>query len=162
MSAIPLPFDSSTFRRTLGMFATGITVVTTRTQEGALFGLTVNSFNSVSLTPPLVVWCLNTSSAARAAFENSTHYAINVLAESQQGVSNLFAGKREDKFEQVAWEPGLDGAPLLAGCCAVLEVRNRRCWEEGDHLMFIGEVVRCERNEVAPLLYFNGAYHALK
>lgn len=162
MSAIPLPFDSTTFRRTLGMFATGITVITTRNREGKLFGLTVNSFNSVSLTPPLVVWSLNTSSGAREAFETSNHHAINVLAENQQAVSNLFAGRHEDRFGQVSWEPGLDGVPLLAGCCAVLEVRNRRHWEEGDHIMFIGEVVRCERSEAAPLLYFNGAYHALK
>lgn len=162
MSDIPLPFDTNTFRRTLGMFATGVGVVTVQDQTGHLYGLTINSFNSVSLHPPLIVWSLNSNSAAREAFETGDYHAINILAESQQNISNLFAGKREDKFDQVSWEPGLGNAPILPGCCAVLEVRNTKHWEEGDHIMFIGTVERCERAEVPPLLFFNGAYHTLR
>jgi len=162
MSDIPLPFDTTLFRRTLGMFATGVGVVTTQAPGGDLCGLTINSFNSVSLHPPLVVWSLNSNSTAREAFQSSAYHAINILSESQQNISNLFAGKREDKFAQLDWEPGLGGAPVLPDCCAVLEVRNTRHWEEGDHIMFIGTVERCDRSEAAPLLFFNGAYHALR
>jgi flavin reductase (DIM6/NTAB) family NADH-FMN oxidoreductase RutF len=162
MSSPALPFDSSTFRRTLGMFATGIAVVTTRAANGHLFGLTINSFNSVSLTPPLILWSLGVNSAAREAFENCEYYAINILSAEQESVSNLFSSKLADRFSQVSWEPGLGDAPVLAGCCAVFEVRNRSHQIEGDHLLFIGEVARCDRSEANPLLFFNGKYRQLK
>ncbi|KAF7599328.1 MAG: nitrilotriacetate monooxygenase [Candidatus Dactylopiibacterium carminicum] len=161
MSTPALAFDSTTFRRTLGMFATGITVITARASDGSLIGLTVNSFNSVSLDPPLIVWSLGNSSGARAALEQCEYYAVNVLAVDQQALSNLFASKVADRFADVLWEPGLGGAPLLAGCCAVFEVRNRQRIAGGDHQIFIGEVERCERSEREPLLYFNGAYRTL-
>lgn len=153
-----LPFDSSTFRRTLGMFATGITVITARARDGSLIGLTVNSFNSVSLTPPLVVWSLANTSTALAELEACEYYAINVLAADQEALSNLFASKAADRFANVAWEPGLGGAPVLAGCCAVFEVRNTLRHPGGDHVMFVGEVERCDRTERAPLIFFNGRY----
>jgi flavin reductase (DIM6/NTAB) family NADH-FMN oxidoreductase RutF len=162
MNAPALPFDSTTFRRTLGMFATGIAVITARATNGHLVGLTVNSFNSVSLNPPLIVWSLADTSSARATLETCEYYAVNVLSAGQEAVSNLFSSKFADRFSQVAWEPGLGGAPLLADCCAVFEVRNKIHRNEGDHLMFIGEVERCERSESDPLLFFNGKYRTLK
>ncbi|MDQ7988294.1 MAG: flavin reductase family protein [Candidatus Dactylopiibacterium sp.] len=156
-----LAFDSTTFRRTLGMFATGITVVTARAEDGSLVGLTVNSFNSVSLTPPLIVWSLAGNSTVRHVLESCSHYAINVLASDQEALSNLFASKAADRFAGVEWEPGLGGAPLLAGCCAVFEVRNKLRYPGGDHVIFIGDVERCDRSERTPLLFFNGRYARL-
>jgi len=161
MSTPDLPFDSNTFRRTLGMFATGITVITARASDGNLIGLTVNSFNSVSLTPPMVVWSLANTSTARAELEASPYYAINVLAADQENLSNLFASKAADRFAKVAWKPGLGGAPLLVGCSAVFEVRNALRHPGGDHVIFVGEVERCDRTERAPLIFFNGKYHQL-
>lgn len=161
MNTPALAFDSTTFRRTLGMFATGITVITARATDGTLIGLTVNSFNSVSLEPPLIVWSLTNTSAVREALENCEYYAVNILADDQENVSNLFAGKSANRFDKVSWEPGLGGAPVLAGCCAVLEVRNTLRHPGGDHVMFIGQVERCDRSEREPLMFFNGRYRRI-
>lgn len=161
MSTPALGFDSTTFRRTLGMFATGITVITAQARDGSLIGLTVNSFNSVSLDPPLIVWSLANSSTVREVLEGCEYYAVNVLAEDQEALSNLFASKAADRFAGVEWEPGLGGAPLLAGCCAAFEVRNTVRYPGGDHVIFIGQVERCDRSEREPLVFFNGRYRSL-
>lgn len=162
-TSIPaLPFDSTAFRRTMGMFATGITVVTARAHDGSLVGLTVNSFNSVSLVPPLIVWSLGNTSTAKEVLETCEYYAVNVLADDQEDLSNHFASKAADRFAGVAWEPGLGGAPVLAGCCAVFEVRNVQRYPGGDHVVFIGAVERCDRSEREPLLFFNGKYRRLQ
>lgn len=158
---LALAFDSTSFRRTLGMFATGITVVTARARNGSLIGLTVNSFNSVSLDPPLIVWSLANNSTARATLEECEYYAINVLARDQEAVSSLFASKEANRFNGVDWEPGLGGAPIIAGCCAVFEVRNTLRYPGGDHVVFIGHVERCDRTEDEPLVFFNGRYRSL-
>jgi len=154
-------FDTQAFRRTLGMFATGITVLTTRAADGSPVGLTVNSFNAVSLDPPLIVWSLSRHLAQREAFEHCTHYAVNVLAGDQEQLSRLFAGKLPSPFAGLEWHEGIDGVPLLPGCCAHFEVRNGVRHEGGDHLVFLSEVVRFERFEHEPLLYFAGAYRHL-
>lgn len=156
-----LSFDSTTFRRTLGMFATGIAIITARARNGEPIGLTVSSFNSVSLDPPLVVWSLSNSSTLREELENCSHYAINVLAADQEDLSNRFASRSGERFAGLDWEEGLGGAPLLPGCCAVFEVRNSQRLPGGDHVVFISEVVRCERGEQAPLVFFNGKYRQL-
>lgn len=161
MSTPALSFDSTTFRRTLGMFATGITVITAQAKDGSLIGLTVNSFNSVSLNPPLIVWSLANTSTVRSVLETCEYYAVNVLADDQEALSALFASKAADRFAGVDWEPGLGGAPLLAGCSAVFEVRNSQRHPGGDHLVFIGEVERCDRSEREPLVFFNGRYRRL-
>lgn len=161
MSTESLSFDSTTFRRTLGMFATGIAVVTARARDGKPIGLTISSFNSVSLEPPLIVWSLANNSTLREELENCSHYAVNVLAENQQDISNLFASKAEDRFANLTWEDGLGGAPVLEGCCAVFEVRNTQRYPGGDHVIFIGEVERCDKAEHAPLVFFSGKYRQL-
>ncbi|PLK50858.1 flavin reductase family protein [Uliginosibacterium sp. TH139] len=161
MTSPALAFDSSTFRRTLGMFATGITVITAQAKDGSLVGLTANSFNSVSLTPPMIVWSLGNNSGVREVLEHCEYYAVNVLADDQEALSNLFASKAADRFAGVDWEPGLGGAPVLAGCAAVFEVRNSLRYPGGDHVIFIGEVARCDRSEREPLLFFNGRYRKL-
>lgn len=153
-----IPFDTQAFRRALGMFATGITVMTTRAANGSPVGLTVNSFNAVSLDPPLIVWSLSRHLAQRPAFETCAHYAVNVLAADQEIYSRLFASKSADPFAALQYDEGIDGVPLLRGCCAHFEVRNGVRHEGGDHLLFLSEVFRFERFARDPLLYFGGSY----
>lgn len=163
-SSLPVfddPHDAQAFRRALGLFATGITVVTARAADGSPVGLTVNSFNSVSLDPPLVVWSLSAHLPQRAELENCSHYAINVLAADQEWLSRRFASRQGARFEGLDWTPGATGAPLLEDCCAYFEVRNTIRHPGGDHLLFVGEVERCARSEREPLLYFGGRYRQL-
>ncbi len=156
------PFDSRELRDTLGRFATGVTVVTALAPNGMAIGLTVSSFNSVSLEPPLILWSLSADSPNREAFEAAHYYAVNVLAAAQADVSNQFAARLADKFEGVDWRPGVGGAPLLSGCCAWFEVKNTQRVAGGDHLIFIGEVVGIDRDPSrAPLLFHDGRYRLL-
>lgn len=152
---------SRRFRNALGMFATGITVVTMRTPEGEPIGLTVNSFNSVSLDPPLVVWSLANDLPSRPLFEACEYYAINVLADDQMALSARFASRAGDKFAGLDFEDGVAGVPLLLGCCARFECRNTVRHDGGDHVVFISEVVSFDREEREPLLYYAGAYRRL-
>jgi flavin reductase (DIM6/NTAB) family NADH-FMN oxidoreductase RutF len=152
---------SRRFRDALGMFATGITVVTSRTPAGEPIGLTVNSFNSVSLDPPLIVWSLSNDLPNRPLFEACEYYVINVLAEDQADLSQRFAGRMGDKFAGLEIEHGPDGVPLLKGCCARFVCRNTVRHAGGDHVVFISEVVGFDRDERAPLLYFGGSYRRL-
>lgn len=149
------------FRNALGMFATGITVVTMRTPTGELIGLTVNSFNSVSLDPPLVVWSLSNNLPSLKLFEECEYYAINVLAADQEAVSQRFASRMGDRFAGLGFDHGLGGAPLLHGCCARFECRNTTRHAGGDHVVFISEVVRFDRTPSEPLIYFGGSYRHL-
>lgn len=153
-------FSRQEFRSALGMFATGVTIVTARTASGDLVGLTANSFNSVSLDPPLVLWSLSRSAASMVALSTGSHYAINILAADQKELAERFAGKREDRWAGVAFSDGLCGAPLLAGATASFECFNRSRYEEGDHVIFVGEVERCvHRPGVSPLLYHGGKFY---
>ena len=153
-------FSRQEFRSALGMFATGVTIVTARTADGDLVGLTANSFNSVSLEPPLVLWSLSRSAASMVALSTGSHYAINILAADQKELAERFAGKREDRWEGVEFTDGLSGAPLLAGAAATFECFNRSRYEEGDHVIFVGEVEFCEqRPGVSPLLFHGGKFY---
>ena len=127
--AQPPTFSAQEFRAALGMFATGVTIVTARTGEGRLIGLTANSFNSVSLTPPLVLWSLSRAAASMAVFSAGSHYAINVLAADQKQLAERFAMKGADRWNGVTFDPGAGGAPLLHGAAATLECFNRRRYE---------------------------------
>jgi flavin reductase (DIM6/NTAB) family NADH-FMN oxidoreductase RutF len=151
-------FDTRDFRRSLGKFATGITVITTRTAEGQPIGFTANSFASASLEPPLVTWNLARSSANIGHFERCSHYAVNVLSHDQMALSIHFAKPSGDKFALIGYEEGAGGAPLLAGCCAWFECSNEVRYPGGDHLIFLGRVERFARAERAPLLYHGGHY----
>lgn len=142
------------------MFATGVTIVTARTPEGTLVGLTANSFNSVSLSPPLVLWSLSQAAGSMAALSSGSHYAINILAADQKALDERFASKREDRWKDVAFTEGASGAPLLSGAAASFECFNRSRYEEGDHVIFVGEVERCShRAGAAPLLYHGGKFY---
>ncbi len=153
-------FSKTEFRTALGMFATGVTIVTARTADGELVGLTANSFNSVSLDPPLVLWSLARAAASMPAFSTGSHYAINILAADQQHLALRFAAKGLDRFADVAFVEGVAGAPLLAGAAASFECFNRSRYEEGDHVIFVGEVERCtHRAGASPLLYHGGKFY---
>ena len=154
-SAPPTPhFTQSEFRQALAQFATGVTVVTACGPDGAVVGLTANSFNSVSLEPPLVLWSLALRSASMQVLRSCSHYAINVLGAEHEALARQFASKDINRFAGVAWHSGLAGAPLIAGAIAHFECRNRSRYAEGDHLIFVGEVERCShRSAAAPLVY---------
>lgn len=159
--AAPPNFSSPEFRQALGMFATGVTIVTARAADGTLVGLTANSFNSVSLSPPLVLWSLAQKAGSMAAFSRGAHYAINILAADQQALAMQFAAKDVDRYAGVDFQPGQNGAPLLAGAAAHFECFNRSQYEEGDHVIFVGEVERCShRAGASPLLYHGGKFYA--
>jgi len=142
------------------MFATGVTIVTARTAEGALVGLTANSFNSVSLDPPLVLWSLARAAASLPAFSTGSHYAIHILSSQQKALAQQFAARGLDRFANVEFEPGVSGAPLLVGAAATFECFNRSRYEEGDHVIFVGEVERCShRTGASPLLFHGGKFY---
>ena len=158
--AQPPGFSSSEFRASLGMFATGVTIVTARTANGELVGLTANSFNSVSLSPPLVLWSLSQAASSMAAFSTGLHYAINILAADQKELAERFASKRVDRWDSVAFTDGMAGAPLLSGAAATFECFNRSRYVEGDHVIFVGEVEHCQHQaNAAPLLYHGGKFY---
>ena len=157
--AQPPSFSSQEFRAALGMFATGVTIVTARTADGQVIGLTANSFNSVSLSPPLVLWSLARAAASLPVFSGGSHYAINVLAADQKQLAERFAKKGADRWEGVTFDQGAGGAPLLHGAAATFECFNRSRYEEGDHVIFVGEVERCtHRIGATPLLFHGGRY----
>ena len=159
LQARPPDFSALEFRASLGMFATGVTIVTARAASGELVGLTANSFNSVSLEPPLVLWSLSRAAGSMAAFSNGLHYAINVLAADQQDLALKFASRHTDRWAGVAFSDGVSGAPLLAGAVATFECFNRSQYAEGDHVIFVGEVERCgHRAEASPLIYHGGKF----
>ena len=158
--AQPPSFSTQEFRTALGMFATGVTIVTARTTGGQVIGLTANSFNSVSLDPPLVLWSLAQAAASLPAFRAGSHYAINVLANDQKTLAQRFALKGADRWAGVSFTEGMGGAPLLTGAAATFECFNRSRYDEGDHVIFVGEVERCSwRPGASPLLFHGGKFY---
>jgi 3-hydroxy-9,10-secoandrosta-1,3,5(10)-triene-9,17-dione monooxygenase reductase component len=152
------PIDTVQLRRALGSFVTGVTVVTTVTASGEPVGLTVNSFNAVSLSPPLVLWSLALSAASFGAFEHAPHFAVNVLAQDQRALAERFARTGSDKFTGIAWRAGNGGLPLLEGSVAHFVCRTAMRYPGGDHVILIGEVLEHEHSERAPLVYARGRY----
>ncbi len=152
------PNEPLTLRRALGAFVTGVTVVTTRTPAGEPVGLTVNSFNAVSLSPPLVLWSLALRAASFDAFVQAPQFVVNVLATDQVALSQRFASTGGDKFTGIGWRSSPDGMPLLDGIAASFVCRNAHRYPGGDHLIFVGEVLTFERSARAPLVYADGRY----
>lgn len=149
--------DPRQFRNALGAFATGVTVVTTRDGECDI-GLTANSFNSVSLDPPMVLWSLAKNANSLKAFTDNDHFAVHVLSDRQEALSNRFAKRGTDKFADLALERGHGGVPLLADCSARFECRTAYRYEGGDHVIFVGEVLTFEHFARPPLVYQSGSY----
>jgi flavin reductase (DIM6/NTAB) family NADH-FMN oxidoreductase RutF len=152
-------FDEKEFRRVLGQFATGVTIVTTRGKDGLPAGVTVNSFTSVSLKPPLVLWCLTRQSQSLSVFRKASHFAVNILAADQHALSRKFASGARDKFDGVEYEEGKAGVPLLKGVTARLICRKLRRLDGGDHDIFLGKVEEYSRTDGKPLVFHSGRYH---
>jgi flavin reductase (DIM6/NTAB) family NADH-FMN oxidoreductase RutF len=152
-------FSERDLRDALGRFATGVTVVTTMTPKGPL-GITANSFASLSLDPPLVLWSPARTSSRFAAFEAASHFAVHVLARDQQALAQHFA-RIGDGFERFGFTPGLGEAPLLEGAAARLECRHAAQFDGGDHLICVGEVLRLAHDDREPLVYHRGGYRGL-
>ena len=149
--------SSAEFRQALGQFATGVTVVTACDADGEPVGLTVSSFNSVSLQPPLVLWSLNRSSQAMPVFSGIARYAIHVLGAHQLALAERFAGPREQRWVGLSHGWSAAGVPLLEGCLARFECRHRSAHEEGDHVILVAQVERCHSADgLQPLLYHRG------
>ncbi len=153
-------FSERELRDALGEFATGVTVIATRTPDGGCTGFTANSFNSVSLDPPLVVWSLNRRASQLPAFERTACYSINVLTHAQQALAERFAEPRGNGFAGVAFRPGPGGAPLLDDCSAWFECRQHSVTPAGDHVLFIGEVLHLGRTHAgdAMLTFHRGRF----
>ncbi len=152
------PIDPREFRNALGTFATGVTIITASALDGKPYGLTCNSFASVSLNPPLVLWSLVLYSSSLGVFQNASHFAVNVLGTSQEALANKFARSSEDKFSGVEWKPGLGGAPLIRGCVASFQCRSVNRYYGGDHVIFLGAVEAYSYTGKEPLLFARGSY----
>src|ERR1700680_2780437 len=142
--------DPRDFRNALGTYATGVTIITAATADVKPYGLTCNSFASVSLNPPLVLWSLGMFSQGLGIFQNASHFAVNVLGASQQALRDKFAG--------VEWTPGLGNAPLLAESVANFQCRAAGRYYGGDHVIFLGAVEAYAYNRREPLLFAHGGY----
>jgi flavin reductase (DIM6/NTAB) family NADH-FMN oxidoreductase RutF len=156
-AAQPPKFDSLQFRYALSQFATGVTVITTRLEDGKFFGLTASSFNSLSLEPPLVLWSLARGASSMPLFTDNTHYVINVLSANQAALAERFAQRIDNRFDGVEFELSHTGLPIIKGVTAWFECHNRSRYPEGDHVIFVGEVERCDA-ESRPALVFHGSH----
>ena len=163
MNSIPLraesrQFSSSEFRRALSQFATGVTVITTHQADGSYLGLTANSFNSLSLDPPLVLWSLSSGASSMPVFTRNSHYVINVLAANQAHLAQQFSKRRENRFDGVEFTLSRTGQPILKGVTAWFECHNRSRYPEGDHVIFVGEVEHCETDPKPALIFHSGQF----
>jgi len=150
--------DTRHFRNALSQFATGVTVITTRLADGTFFGLTASSFNSVSLTPPLVLWSLDQGASSLPLFTGNSHYVINVLAGDQAALATRFARRIENRFQGIEFDLSHTGLPILKGVAAWFECHNRSRYPEGDHVIFVGEVERCDVSPRPALVFHAGQF----
>lgn len=161
--AEPLPLDQSSFRQVLGHFPTGVTVVTAMPDEGGPAGLAVGSFTSVSLDPPLVAFCPSRTSGSWPRIESTGGFCVNVLADDQEHVSRVFAGKAADKFQGLGWHPSPQGAPVLTDVLAWIDCRVEAVHEGGDHYVVLGRVTALGiEREGLPLVFFRGGYGSFR
>ena len=166
MSAVPVcgappEFDSKQFRQALSQFATGVTVITVRRPDGTFAGVTINSFNSVSLEPPLVLWSLAHTASSMGAFTASTGYVINVLSGDQIELAQRFAKPGDDRFSALPYSLSREGIPVLEGSVAWFECRHRSRYVEGDHMIFVGHVERCHSHPHRTLGFHRGRFIAI-
>ncbi len=151
--------DADEFRRTLGCFATGVAVVTTLDANGDRAGMTISSFNSVSMDPPLVLWSIANDAYSYDAFINAEYFAVNILTIAQQELSARFARRGQDKFDGLECHAGLHGSPILPDYAACFECRTEHCYEGGDHKIIVGRVLRLEDTDKDPLIFYRGHFH---
>jgi flavin reductase (DIM6/NTAB) family NADH-FMN oxidoreductase RutF len=158
-----MPIERNELRRVMGHFATGVTIITTRSVAGELHGLTANAFTSLSLEPPLLLVCVDKKAESYPAFEESKVFTVNILAEDQEALSRRFAvsGGGSKKFEGVAYHLGANGAPIIEETVAYIECSLHAAYDGGDHTIYLGEIQQAEITEGKPLLFFRGGYRAL-
>jgi flavin reductase (DIM6/NTAB) family NADH-FMN oxidoreductase RutF len=152
------PVDPRHFRDALSQFATGVTVITTRLDDGSFLGLTASSFNSVSLDPPLVLWSLAQRANSLPVFSGNSHYVVNILSAQQIDLADKFAQPAKDRFAGVEYTLSPTGLPILAGVAAWFECHNRSRYPEGDHVIFVGEVECCDVLPQEPLIFHGGRF----
>lgn len=152
------PIQSDLLRSILRRFAAGVTVITSLNEIDAPAGMTATAFSSVSLSPPMVLVCVNATARTRRAIEGHSAFGVNVLATGQEHIARQFASRISDKFEGVAWRRGVTGVPLLEGALATVECRVHHAVEAGTHIVYIGEVLGGSVGDGEPLLYYEGAY----
>jgi flavin reductase (DIM6/NTAB) family NADH-FMN oxidoreductase RutF len=152
------PIDPRDFRNALGTYGTGVTIITATAADGKPYGITCNSFASVSLNPPLVLWSLGVYSSSLTVFQNASHFTVHVLGTSQQALADKFARSSEDKFAGVEWAPGLGNAPVLAESVAHFQCRSVNRYYGGDHVIFLGAVEAYAYDAGQPLLFARGTY----
>jgi flavin reductase (DIM6/NTAB) family NADH-FMN oxidoreductase RutF len=146
------------FRRALGNFATGVTIVTAQSPSGEKVGVTASSFNSLSIDPPLILWSSMKESNSSGVFESATHFAVNILASDQVDMSNHFAHQQEDKFAGIEWEEGIGGVLLFSNCAGRFQCEAYDKFDGGDHWIFIGKVVAFDDFGRSPLCFHQGSY----
>ncbi|HEX8618512.1 MAG TPA: flavin reductase family protein [Thermoanaerobaculia bacterium] len=156
-----MSIDEAQFKLAMSHFASGVTIVTTE-HEGRPYGMTVASFASLSLHPPLVLVCIEKSVKTHDAIAGAGAFGVSILAQTQQAVSGKFASKRDDKFDGVSVRRGELNVPLIEGATCTLECRLHTQLSGGDHTIFVGEVVDAQTTEDAPLVYYRSAYRELK
>ncbi len=158
-----MPVDPADFRAVLGRWTTGVTVITAML-DGKPEGLTASSFTSLSLDPPLILFCLDRAASTFAALTQAESFAVNILAADQSQLSNRFASPDADRFADLEWTTWATGAPILPGCVASLDCRREALHDGGDHVIVIGRVMELAvRSDTAdPLVYFRGGYRALQ
>ncbi|WP_314955884.1 flavin reductase family protein [Bradyrhizobium cosmicum] len=150
--------DPRDFRNALGAYGTGVTIITATAADGKPYGITCNSFASVSLNPPLILWSLGIYSSSLTVFQNASHFTVHVLGTSQQALANKFAKPSEDKFAGIDWTPGLGNAPVLAESVANFQCRSVNRYYGGDHVIFLGAVEAYAYTTGEPLLFARGTY----
>ncbi|WP_417614652.1 flavin reductase family protein [Oceanisphaera sp.] len=153
--------DTKALRNAMGHFATGVTVVTAPGEDGAMVGITANSFSSLSLAPPLILWSLALSSPNLASFDEGKLFAVNVLGQGQEAMAMQFAGARDNKFAGIDYRLNQQGVPLLADTLARFECRVEFTRRLGDHLLIVGRVEDFSTDEGEPMLFFKGRFGAL-
>src|SRR5690554_1232422 len=151
-------FDPQEFRSALSTFTTGVTIITTRAENGDPVGITANSFNSVSLNPPMVLWSLDKSAMSLPAFTSNKHWNVHILSVEQEALSGRFASRGEDKFKGLELDTGINNIPLLKNCTARFNCRTAFIYEGGDHMIFVGEVLGFDKSERPPLAFQSGQY----
>lgn len=158
INAASAPIQPRELRQVLGAFVTGVTVITAIDAQGKAHGLTVNSFSSVSLDPPLILWSQAIAAPSHPVFRDAPRFAVNILAEDQIDISRRFAASGLDKFAGLPVQAGLGGVPLLPGCAAYLECTREASFPGGDHMVFIGRVQRIEHGQRKSLAFGSGTY----
>ena len=160
-SAFCVSLSDTEFRKACGGFATGVAVLTVAMPDGEPHGITINSFVSVSLDPPLVMAAIAHTSGQLPAFESGEYFAVNILSEAQKDISLRFARPGEHRFSDADWERGIENSPLLKGAISIIQCKVVERFDMGDHRIMIGEAVSASTHEGKPLLYFRSGYRTI-